>query len=133
MSRNLLVLCLAVLVCACSSAPERIKINDLNTAVKEYAYALRWQRIDDAVAYHRNRDGTKPDIDTSAMNDVRVTGFKIEKRVINKDSTEAVVTGEFDYYREDYGALKKLKFEQHWWYDDDAGHWYVESPFPKFK
>ena len=67
------------------------------------------------------------------MDDVRVTGFKIDKKVLNKDLTEAVVTGEFDYYREDYGTVKKLDFEQHWWYDDDAGHWYLESPFPKFK
>jgi hypothetical protein len=133
MVRKLFIAGLAILLCACAGAPERIKLGHLNKAINEYGYALRWQRIDDAVSFHKKRDGTSPDIDTSPMEDIRVTGFSIDKRILNQDQTEAVVTGELTYYKEDYGTLKKLQFEQHWWYDPEAKRWYLESDFPNFK
>ena len=112
---------------------ERRKVQSLDKSIDEYAYALRWKRIDDAVSFHKKRDGTKPDIDVTLMDDVRVTGFNIDKKVLGKDMTDAVVTGELKYYKEEYGTLKTLKFEQHWWFDPEAERWYVESDFPAFK
>jgi len=133
MFRKLFIVSLAVLLTACGAAETRHKLGNLDHAIDEYAYALRWQRIDDAVAFHKRKDGTKPNIDTSTMNNVRVTGFKIDKRILSDDMTSATVTGELDYYKEDVGTLHKLHFEQHWWYDEDAKHWYLSSDFPKFK
>jgi hypothetical protein len=133
MIRKLFIYSLVLFLCACGHMQERLKAQNLNKAIDEYAYALRWHRIDDAVSYHKNKDGTKPAIDLTPMNDVRVTGFSIDKKVLGKDMMDATVTGEYRYYKEDYGTLNTLKFEQHWWFDPEAERWYVDSAFPKFK
>jgi len=133
MIRKLFIFSLVLLLCACGHLQERRRVQTLDKAIDDYAYALRWKRIDDAVSYHKNKDGTKPNIDVKLMNDVRVTGFSIDKKVLGKEMMDAVVTGEFKYYKEDYGTVHTLKFEQHWWFDEDAERWYVESAFPVFK
>lgn len=133
MVRNLLVISLAMLLCACASAPDRIKLNRLDKAIDEYGYALRWQRIDDAIAFHKQQDGTRPDIEASVMDDIRVTGFNIDKRTLIGDLTEAEVSGVLTYYKEDYGTVEKLRFEQHWWFDPETERWFLDSDFPHFE
>ena len=127
-----LLTCLAALA-ACRESGVRKQVQDLDYAINDYAYALRWSRTDDAVAYHVNRDGTRPDIDLGGMEGVRVTGFKITGKTLDPDLAGASVSGELNYYHSDYGTLRTLDFSQSWWFEPESGKWYVDSAFPRFE
>lgn len=132
MFRKLIICSLAGLLVACGAADTK-KMNDLNRAIDSYVAALRWSRIDDASRLHLDRDRNKPDIDTSAMDQIRVTGYKVKKKTVSKDLNEASVTSELDYYSTEYGTLKHMTLEQDWWYDKESKQWYIESDFPAFE
>jgi hypothetical protein len=121
-----------LLLLACANQGEKQKAETLNDAINEYAYALRWGRIDDALTYHINDDGSRPDIDVSIMKFIRVTGFTIKQRTINPDQTEATVESELNYYHDQYGTLKSLEYIQLWLYMPDVKKWLLSSEFPKF-
>jgi len=57
----------------------------------EYIAALRWGRFERAKEYHRNKDDTLPEIDTSNLEAIKVTGHTIKKKTINDDLDEAVI------------------------------------------
>lgn len=132
MFRKLIICCLFLLLVSCGAADKK-KVNDLNRAIDNYVAALRWSRIDDASRLHLDRDRNRPEIDTSAMEQVRVTGYKIKKKIISDDLNEASVTSELDYYKTEYGTLKQMTLEQEWWYDEESKRWYIESGFPTFE
>ncbi len=117
---------------SCGGTAERQKIATLSDAIDDYAYALRWGRTDDAVSYHFNEDGTRPQIDSSVMDSVRVTGFEIMDRTVNPEQTEATVKGELKYYQNDSATIRTLEYDQHWWYEPDSGQWFLDSNFPDF-
>ncbi len=120
-------------VVACGNSGVRQKVENLDAVIDEYAYALRWLRKNDAVAYHMQRDGTRPQIDTSVMDVIRVTGFTITEKTLNAELTEGKVVGELSYYHNEYGMLRTINYTQSWWYDAEAKKWYLESDFPAFK
>jgi len=122
-----------LVISACGDAGIRKMVQDLDYAIDDYAYALRWSRSNDAVAYHLNRDGSRPQIELSVMESIRVTGFTIKGKALNDDLTEATVNGELEYYHNEYGTLRKTNYSQSWWYEPESKKWYVESDFPEFK
>lgn len=132
MFRIMIICCLTVLLVSCGAADKK-KVADLNRAIDNYVAALRWSRIDDASRLHLDRDRNRPEIDTSAMEQIRVTGYKIKKKTIGKDLDEASVTSELDYYKTEYGTLEQMTLEQEWWYDEESKQWYIESDFPAFE
>lgn len=124
---------LVMVLTACGSPAVRTQVESLDRAIDEYAYALRWLRKNDAVAYHMNRDGTRPHIDTSVMDVIRVTGFTIEEKTLGPEMTTATVVGELNYYHNEYGMLRTIEYRQSWWYDGESKRWYLDSEFPRFK
>lgn len=133
MNRSYKILALVMILTACGDSGIRKTVQDLDFAINDYAYALRWSRSDDAIAYHVNQDGSRPDIDISVMNAIRVTGFTIKQKDLNDDITAATVSGELDYYHNEYGTLRKIDYQQSWWYEPESKKWYLESDFPEFK
>jgi hypothetical protein len=73
----------------------------------EYIAALRWGRFERAKEYHRNKDDTLPEIDTSNLEAIKVTGHTIKKKTINNDLDEAEIKVQMKYYYSDYGTVKK--------------------------
>ncbi|MEX2525233.1 MAG: hypothetical protein WD750_09765 [Gammaproteobacteria bacterium] len=132
MLRNLIICFIAGVLAACGVADTK-KVNDLNLVIDEYVAALRWARVDDAGRFHMNRDGSRPELDTSAMDRIRVTGYKIKKKTLGENLEEAAVTAELDYYSTEHGTLKHMTLEQDWWYNEEAKRWYLESDFPTFE
>lgn len=126
------LLLVLLLQTACGTSGEQRKLETLDDAIKNYAYALRWGRIDDALAYHINEDGVRPEIDTSVMDSVRVTSFRITLRELDSEQTEAMVEGEMSYYLEQSGTLRDIEYRQRWWYQPDSKKWFLDSPFPEF-
>lgn len=132
MFRKILICFLIAGLAACGMAQKK-KMNDLNRSVESYVAALRWSRTEDARGFHLDRDHNKPEIDTSAMDEIRVTGYKIRKRIVNEALNEATITADLDYYNEEYGTLKNMTLVQQWWYDPEAERWFIESDFPTFE
>ncbi len=132
MFRNLIVCGLLVLMVACGAAATK-KMNNLERSIDRYVAALRWSRPDEARSFHLDRDRNKPEIDTSIMDTIRVTGYKVRKKVVNEDLSEATVISNLDYYSNEYGTLKTMTLEQEWWYDEEAERWFIESGFPVFE
>ncbi len=133
MLRTSLIVILMLILAACADNAVRKKVEDLDYAIDNYAYALRWQRKNDAVAYHVRPDGSKPVIDTSMLDVVRITGFNITEKTVNPEITGADIAGEFDYIHNEFGTLRKIKFTQKWWYEPESKKWFLDSEFPQFK
>lgn len=127
------ILILLFTITACGDAGVKKKVEDLDHSIDAYAYALRWGRTNDVVAYHVYRDASKPEIDMSVMDVIRVTGYTIKEKKLNDDITEADVVGQLDYYHNEYGTLKKLEYRQSWWFEPETKKWYLESEFPEFR
>lgn len=132
MSRRIILILLAVFIGACNSVGTRQKGDGLVTALDEYVAALRWGRFDSAREYHLKKDGTVPDIDTSQAEYIRVTGHTMKKKVISEDMDSAAVQIEMQYYHNEYGTLKKIVFDQGWWYEEASKRWLIHTDFPKF-
>ncbi len=133
MIRKTLLLILMLTLGGCADNAVRSKIEDLDKSIDDYAYALRWMRKEDAVAYHRRPDGSRPVIDTKMMDAVRVTGFIIKEKTLTTDMNGASVTGELSYIKNEYGTLKTIEYKQSWWYEPKTKKWYVDNDFPQFK
>jgi len=123
---------LALVLVACNGVSTKKKAVGLTTAMDEYIAALRWGRLDRAMEYHLRRDGTHPAIDSSQLEYIRVTGHHIKKKSVNEALDEATVQIEMQYYHNQYGTLKKIIFDQEWWYQEEAKSWFLSSDFPKF-
>lgn len=121
-----------LLIAACNGISTRKKGDGLITAMDEYVAALRWGRFDSAKAFHLGKDDTQPQIDSSQLEYIRVTGHTVKKKTINEALDEAVVEIEMEYYNNEYGTLKKIIIKQAWWYHHKANSWYLSSDFPKF-
>ena len=130
---NILIMTLLLTLIACADNLVREKAEDLDAAIDNYAYALRWQRKNDAVAYHVKPDGTKPVIDTSMLDVIRITDFTITEKTVNPEITGADVAGEFDYIHNEFGTLRKISFTQKWRYEPETKKWFLDSEFPQFK
>jgi hypothetical protein len=109
------------------------RVSDLNDSLDRYAAALRWAYYADALGYHVDQDGKRPEVDLDRLDDFSVTGYEIKEKTLNENQNEAFIKGELVYYQKEYGTIKKLKLNQSWWYSEEAKHWFIESGFPDFK
>ena len=120
------------MLAACNGVGTRKKADGLITAMDEYVAALRWGRFDSAKEYHMDKDGKPPEIDSSQLEYIRVTGHTVKKKTVNEAIDEATVQMEMQYYHNEYARLKKITVDQAWWYQGDAKSWFLSSDFPKF-
>ena len=132
MSRLLLVSTLSFFLVACNSIGTRSKGEGLVNAVDEYVAALRWGRFEKAAEYHMSEDGSRPEIDASQGEYIRVTGHTMKKKEVNDTLDAAAVKIEMQYYHNEYGTLKKIIIDQEWWYQEDLKGWFLSTEFPKF-
>ena len=132
MLRTLVVISV-VLIAACSSMATQQRTSDLNDSLDRYAVAIRWAYYSDALAFHLDQDGKRPEVDLDKLDEISVTGYEIKEKTLNENQIEAFVRSELVYYQKEYGTIKKLKVDQSWWYNEEAKHWFIESGFPVFK
>jgi len=132
MRKIVFIVTLAISLVACNSMSTRSKAEGLTTAMDDYSAALRWGLFDKAKEFHVKKDGERPEIDTSKLDHIRVTGEKIREKTVNEALDEATVKLEVEYYNTDYGKIKKLMLKQVWWYQEETKSWYLGSDFPDF-
>ena len=131
--RKIFLLLLALLLVSCNDNNIKHQASTLNDAINEYNKSLRWSMFNDLDSYSRSIDGKQQPVDRDAMKDIRITGYEVTDKDINPDATKAVVKGTLSYYNNEYGVLKTIPFEQHWWYDAGLKHWFTDSALPSFK
>lgn len=130
---KILLVLLALVLVSCNSGNIKRQAGMLDDAITEYNKSLRWSMFNNLDAYNKSPDGKQMPVDRDAMKNIRITGYEETEKVINEEVTKAIVRGEISYYNNEYGVLKKIPFEQQWWYDPELKHWFTESVLPEFK
>jgi len=133
LTHKLVLLSLLAVLVSCNGVNIKHQVKTLDDAITEYNTGLRWGMFNNVDAYSKSSDGTQTPVDREAMENIRITGYEVLEKHINDDATEALVKGEINYYSNEYGTLRKIPFQQKWWYDTDSKHWFVEGPLPDFK
>ncbi len=128
-----IIVFLIVFLSSCGSMDTRKKLETLDESIKQYNIAMRWALYNKAQGYHMLKDGARLKIDPDSLKHIRITGYSVTEKILNDDLTESVVHGEFNYYHNEYGTLKKASFTHNWWYDPDSKSWFNESEFPDFE
>ena len=72
-------------------------------------------------------------IDLAKIKQFNVTGINVLEKTIDPEATEAIILTEISYYHKEYGTVKTIRQEQHWWRIPDESTWLIESEFPKFE
>ena len=126
------IICLicCALVAGCFASVPSKDVDNLNAEVKTYGKFIRWRAYDEAAAYLRNPDGQPINVDTEAMQEIRVTKYEVLTVIFNEDKTEAQVTAEISYYHERVNNVHTIQDKQSWWIDEDSGRWYINGPLP---
>jgi hypothetical protein len=132
MPKLIFLFTLVLMMTACNGVGTRQKADGLEKAIDEYVAALRWGRFDKAKEYHINKEGTRPEIDSSQLEYIRVTGHTVKKKTVNEEIDEATLQMEIQYYHNEYATLKKIIIDQVWWFQEDAKTWFLSSDFPEF-
>jgi len=132
-NHKILLLLMALVLVSCNDNNIKHQATTLEDAITEYNKSLRWSMFNNLDAYNRSPEGKQMPVDRDAMKNIRITGYEETEKVINDDATKAVVKGEISYYNNEYGVLKKIPFEQSWWYDTGLKHWFTDSPLPEFR
>lgn len=132
MPKQIIIFSLMIILSACNGVGTRKKAEGLETAIDEYVAALRWGRFDKAMEYHVNKDNINPEIDSSKLEHIKVTGHVFKKKTVNEEIDAATLQIEMQYYNKEYGTLKKIIIDQEWWFSEDVKSWFLSSDFPKF-
>ncbi|HEX9584026.1 MAG TPA: hypothetical protein VGB36_05950 [Gammaproteobacteria bacterium] len=131
--------CLAVLTTAlaglggCTQIEQKSRANRLDQSVRLYVNSIRWGNFDTAAALTRVRQGEQPPLNSSVLNNLRVTAYS--SRVLSIDDTagEARVTAHFDYYFLDSGTIRNVSQTGVWYFDEAAGSWFLDGGLPDFR
>jgi uncharacterized protein YjaG (DUF416 family) len=133
LNHKIILIFLSLILVSCNGANIKHQVKTLEDAITEYNTGLRWAMYNNVDAYGKSSDGTHTPVDREALKNIRITGYEVIEKHVNDDATEAIVKGEISYYSNEYGTLRKVDFEQTWWYDAESKHWFVEGALPKFK
>ncbi len=130
MKTCLLLLLATALLSGCAGLDRRDRLSKLEKSLEGYAAALRWARYSDAYDFLRARDGSKPELRLDGFENYRVADLEIIRSDLNQDETEANTYVVLRYYKDTSGTIKEHKQVQDWWYDDEAGRWFLEGDLP---
>lgn len=122
-----------LLLGGCGSLQSQKRANALSDTLNEYRILMRWGDYESALTYVRFRPGKAkelPAVDLDALKQVRLASYDVVEQVVTPGETEAEVKVAMTYYHEESNVLHSLTQVQHWWYDGERNHWYLETEFP---
>ena len=102
-------------------------------SIETYRKLIRWGYFEEAAQYLKSKDGEPlpiPNLD--AYRKYKVTGYDVGEQVANDDGSEARVMAQIEFYEVDSHVAGSVRDVQHWWYDEEARRWYLNSPLPTF-
>ena len=133
--------CLLCLLCigivGCSSFIDFRQGNDFGYRVRSFSQAIRWSEFEKAQGYVRKREGHVQNPDFDYLKNIKVTKYQSTNKrpaeSFEELTSDIILVYEIDYFIKDTFKIKQLSYEQLWWYDTEAGNWFLDSGLPKFE
>jgi hypothetical protein len=128
-----LALALALIMVAgvgCASVKKDSKRIALENALSSYRQAIRWGYFPAAAGFLDPE--IRNDVDTAALENVRVTGYEVIQPGLVGPDDVAVQLVQIDYVLTDRQRLRKLADRQRWRYDETSKAWWLASGLPDF-
>jgi hypothetical protein len=120
---------------ACGSAQRKAdKIRDLSmvTTTDAYRKLVRWGDWEEASFHLKARKGELRKPALKRYKPWKITSYNVGEVVRDETGNEARVTAQIEFYSTDTGHASSMKYEQLWWYDAEAKHWYLDGSLPDF-
>lgn len=116
----------------CTQFEQKDRAIRLDQSVQLYVNSIRWGNFDTAAALTRVRQGAQPTLNSSVLNNLRVTAYS--SRILSMDETagEARVRAHFDYYFLDSGTIRTVSQTGVWYFDETADSWFLDGGLPDF-
>jgi PBP1b-binding outer membrane lipoprotein LpoB len=130
MQRLIALLLLATFLVGCASIEERKKSVALETATRQYQYAIRWGDYEVANAC-RLQTGAQT-LDPESLKRFRVTSYDTLNTALNEDESKATITVQIKYYDDERMTVETLTDRQVWEYDSELERWFLDGPLPAF-
>ena len=113
--------------------------NDFGSRVRSFSQAIRWSEFEKAQGYvrKRKREGHVQNPDFDYLKNIKVTKYQSTNKrpaeSFEELTSDIILVYEIDYFIKDSYKIKQLSYEQLWWYDTEAGNWFLDSDLPKFE
>jgi len=135
---SIVVVMCAMSISGCGTLEAKNQADKFERSLTQYASALRWARLREAVSFHMTQDGKVAVVNLEYLENFSVTSFKIISKTIipssEKDGiNEAIVVAEMSYFHKEQGTIRKSNLNQLWWYNLEIKRWLIETEFPEFK
>jgi hypothetical protein len=119
-----------LMLSGCQMLQEREQMTKFDETVRHYAAALRWAQEVSAARHIRSRETGAGNPAVVFDKNIQVTSYELKSIDFSADKKEALVTASMSYYAVDSAAIKVIRDQQLWWYDDDDGQWYMDGEIP---
>ena len=129
--RSIIYLLSFIFLSGCFASSPSKDVENLHAEVKTYGKFIRWRAYDEAAGYIRHPDGEAINVNTEALQEIRVTKYEVLTVILNDEKTEATVTAEISYYHERVNNVHTVQDNQLWWRDEESGRWYINGPLPE--
>jgi hypothetical protein len=130
LNRHALVLAVLVAVAACSATRDQDKL--LDSTLAEYAAAVRWGSVDDALGFLAP-DAPRPSrFERERLDQFQIAGYREQPpAVLSLTEVEQVVQIDFinRHTQESRSSVERMR----WHYDASAQRWWLVSGLPKLQ
>lgn len=126
-------LAIAVSLAGCKSNETRKRADAISYSMQVYLSLIRWGEWADAAAYHKPREGEPVLPDYAKLEGLRVTKAEMLGSAGDADAGEVVAEIRLEYHRDYSVSIRTLNQRQTWWYSEEDGRWWLDSPFPEFQ
>jgi hypothetical protein len=112
---------------------KRETVTQLEAVTNTYRKLMRWGHYDQAAEYlkgYGEQSLAEPELKDMAR--FKVTSYTFADQLVADTLVDARVTAYVEFYDIDTGVTKAARDEQFWWYDKEAGRWYLGSPMLNF-
>jgi len=99
-------------------------------AIETYRKLIRWGYFEQAMQYQKGRDEPLLAPNLADYAGYKITGYDVGEQVLGNDGDEARVITQIEFFETDSRVAGLVRDEQLWWYDKEAGRWYIGSPLP---
>ena len=116
---------------ACAQIAKKDRELSLDDSLKVYARYLRWGFYDEAAAFVNMREGKKPSVFPSQLQEYRVTRYEVlSSEALDEEGLEIAVMSKVDAYATDSGVIKSTRYKQLWYFVPDEKRWYLDGDLP---
>jgi hypothetical protein len=126
---------IVALLGACETVRARKANEEFDKTLNRYHQMIRWDEMENTESF--SPDNLRPEFRkrVEAVGKIKVTDYRVKKTEYMADKGEALITVEFDYYREPSITVKTIKEVEQWKYADENGNkiWRLMSWPPDFK